>query len=128
MRQKNSRAWLFKNSNCPFFIGNKVKIKKVLNSVNDEHIPKLLKALYHRKGPGRKPYNPLFMLKAQILKHLLRIPSDRRLALRLKEDRKAAKACGYKKNTPSHGLFTHFRSRLRERSYHLVFEGLLEEL
>ena len=105
-----------------------MKIKKVLNSVNNKHIRRLLKALYHRKGRGRKPYNPLSMLKAQILKHLLRIPSDRRLALRLKNDRKAGKACGFKKNTPSHGLFTHFRSRLRERSYHLVFESLLGEL
>jgi transposase len=105
-----------------------VKIKKVLNSVNNEHIRKLLKELYHQKGRGRKPYNPLSILKAQILKHLLRIPSDIRLALRLKDDRKAAKACGFKKHTPSHGLFTHFRSRLREKNYHLVFENLLEKL
>ena len=105
-----------------------MKIKNVLNSVNNEHIHILLKALYHQKGCGRKPYNPLSMLKAQILKHLLCIPSDRRLALRLRDDSKAAKACGFKKNTPSHGLFTHFRSRFKEKNYHLVFESLLEEL
>jgi len=57
-----------------------VKIKQVLDSVNSRRLRSLLRGLYHREGPGRKPYNPLSMLKAQLLKHLLRIPSDRRLA------------------------------------------------
>jgi len=105
-----------------------VKIKQVLNSVNTKHIRRLLRDLYHRKGPGRKPYNPISILKAQLLKHLLSIPSDRRLALRLKHDRRAAKACGFRKQTPSHGLFTHFRHRLGEDTYHLVFNNLLGRL
>ena len=94
-----------------------MKIKQVLNSVNTKHIRSLLRNLYHMKGPGRKPINPLAMLKAQLLKHLLSIPSDRRLALRLKHNRKAAKACGFKKQTPSHGLFTHLRHRLGQNTY-----------
>ena len=68
------------------------------------------------------------MLKAQLLKHLLRIPSDRRLALRLKHDRKAAKACGFKKHTPSHSLFTHFRHRLGKETYNRIFNQLLRGL
>jgi transposase len=105
-----------------------VKIKQVLNSVNTKHIRSQLRDLYHRKGPGRKPINPLAMLKAQLLKHLLRIPSDRRLSLRLKHDRKAAKACGFWKRTPSHGLFTHFRHRLGEETYHRIFHNILRRL
>jgi transposase len=105
-----------------------LKIKQVLNSVNIKNIRRLLRNLYHRKGRGRKPYNPLAMLKAQLLKHLLRIPSDRRLALRLKHDRKAAQVCGFGKNTPSHGLFTHFRHRLREKTYMNVFDDTLRRL
>jgi len=105
-----------------------VKIKQVLNSVNTKHIRRLLRNLHHRKGRGRKPYNPLSILKAQLLKHLLRIPSDRRLALRLRHDRRAAKTCGFKKHTPSHGLFTHFRKRLGEETYHRVFNHLLGSL
>jgi len=89
-----------------------VKIKQVFNSVSTPHTRRLLKGFYHKKGPGRKPIDPLAMLKAQLLKHLLRIPSDRRLALRLKHDRRTARACGFRKQTPSHGLFTHFRHRL----------------
>lgn len=68
------------------------------------------------------------MLKAQILKHLFYIPGDRILALHLRDDRKTEKARGLEKHTPSHGLFTHFRRRLREKNNHLVFESLLEEL
>jgi transposase len=105
-----------------------VKIKQVLDSVNTRPIRRLLRNLYHHKGPGRKPYNPLSMLKAQLLKHLLRIPSDRRLALRLKHDRRTARACGFRKHTPSHGLFTHFRRRLGENTYHQIFDHLLRKL
>jgi hypothetical protein len=89
-----------------------LKIKLALNSVNAKHTRSLLRDLYHRKGPGRKPINSLEMRKAQLLKLLLRIPGNRRLALRLKDDRKAARVCGFRKQTPSHGLFTHFRHRL----------------
>ncbi len=102
-----------------------MKIKQVLNSVNTTHTRRLLKGFYHKKGPGRKPYNPLAMLKAQLLKHLLRIPSDRRLALRLRHDRRTATACGFKKHTPSHGLFTHFRHRLGQDTYNRIFNQLL---
>jgi len=85
-------------------------------------------SLYHGEGAGRKPYPPVSMLKAQLLKHLRRIPSDRRLALLLKRNRKAAKACGFKQNTPSHGLFTQFRSRLGRDGYEKVFSMMLEQL
>jgi len=105
-----------------------VNIKQVLDSVKTRRLHSILTGLYHRVGPGRKPYSPMSMLKAQLLKHLLRIPSDRRLALRLKHDRKAAQVCGLGKNTPSHCLFTHFRHRLREKSYLNVFDDNLRRL
>jgi transposase len=68
------------------------------------------------------------MLKAQLLKCLFRVPSDRRLALVLKKDRKVAEACGFKGETPSHGLFTQFRSRLGRDGYEKVFSMLLKQL
>jgi IS5 family transposase len=64
------------------------------------------------------------MLKAQLAKHLLNIISDRRLALRLKHDRKVARACGFRRRTPSHGLFTQFRHRLGEETYLRIFNQL----
>ena len=68
------------------------------------------------------------MLKAQLAKHLLRIVSDRRLALRLRNDRKLARACGFRRHTPSHGLFTQFRHRLGEQTYHDIFNRLAARL
>jgi len=68
------------------------------------------------------------MLKAQLLKHLLRVPSDRRLALLLKRNRKMARACEFKRKTPSHGLFTQFRHRLGKDGYEKVFSMLLKQL
>jgi transposase len=105
-----------------------VKIKRVLDSINLRSLRRLLRDLYHRKGPGRRPYNPLSMLKAQLLKHLLRIPSDRRLALRLKHNREAARACSFRNRTPSHGLFTQFRHRLGEEAYQEIFNHMLRQL
>jgi hypothetical protein len=68
------------------------------------------------------------MLKAQLLKHLFRVPSDRRLALLLKKDRGVAEACGFSCKTPSHGLFTQFRHRLGKDGYEKVFSMLVGQL
>ena len=103
-------------------------IKQVVGSLNVGCIRGFLMALYHGAGAGRKPYDPVSMLKAQLLKHLLRVPSDRRLALLLKRNRKMAKACGFKRTTPSHGLFTQFRHRLGRNGYEKVFSMLLKQL
>ena len=46
----------------------------------------------------------------------------------LKCDRQAARACGFKRETPSHGLFTHFRRRLKKAGYDKAFLLLLSRL
>ena len=48
--------------------------------------------------------------------------------MRLKDDRKAARACGFRKQIPIHGLFTHFRHRFGENTYHRIFDHLLRKL
>ena len=100
----------------------------MLCSLNLGCIRGFLPSLYHKEGVGRKPYNPVSMLKAQLLKHLWRVPSDRRLSLLLKRNKQVARACGFKQRTPSHGLFTHFRHRLGKDGYEKVFSLLLEQL
>ena len=100
----------------------------MLCSLNLGSIRGFLMSLYHGEGAGRKPYDPISMLKAQLLKHLLRVPSDRRLSLLLKRNRKMARACGFKRETPSHGLFTQFRHRLSRDGYEKVFSILLKQL
>jgi transposase len=106
-----------------------LSIKNVLGSLNLSSIRGFLTSLYHKKGAGRKPYNPVSLLKAQILKHLWRIPSDRRLSLLLKRNKRLTRSCGFKKQkTPSHGLFTHFRHRLGKAGYEKIFSILLKQL
>jgi len=106
-----------------------LSIKRVLESVNLDSIRGYLTSLYHTEGAGRTPYKPISMLKAQVLKYLWRVPSDRRLSLLLKRNKRAAKACDFKKQkTPSHGLFTHFRHRLGKDGYQKIFSVLLEKL
>ncbi len=105
-----------------------MSIKHVLGSLNLSSIRGFLTSLYHREGAGRKPYNPVSMLKAQVLKYLWRVPSDRRLSLLLKRNKQVARACGFKQRTPSHGLFTQFRHRLGKDGYEKVFSILLKQL
>lgn len=105
-----------------------MSIKQVLKSLNSDSIRGFLTSLYHREGAGRKPYNPVSMLKAQLLKHLMRVPSDRRLSLLLKRNKRMARACEFKRETPSHGLFTQFRHRLGKEGYQRVFDVLLKQL
>ena len=105
-----------------------MSIKQVLGSLNLGCIRRFLMSLYHKVGRGRKPYPAVSMLKAQLLKHLWRVPSDRRMALLLKRNRRMARACGFKRETPSHGLFTQFRHRLGKESYQRVFNVLLKQL
>lgn len=100
----------------------------MLDSLDLECVREFLMSLYHRGGAGRKPYPAVSMLKAQLLKHLRRVPSDRRLALLLKRNRRIARACGFKRKTPSHGLFTQFRHRLGEEGYQRVFSVLVKQL
>jgi hypothetical protein len=104
-----------------------LNVKRVLDSLNNDQIRNDLENHYHN-GPGRRPYKPLSMLKAQLIKHLLRIPSDRRLALRLGDDHKIARACGFRSRTPSHGPFTQFKRRVGEETYQRVFSTLTRML
>jgi transposase len=105
-----------------------LNVKRVLDSLNLDQVRTELTTHYHTDGPGRTPINPLAMLKAQMAKHLLNIISDRRLALRLRNDHKVARACGFCRQTPSHGIFTHYRHRLGEETYLNIFNELTRRL
>jgi transposase len=106
-----------------------LNVKRVLDSLNLDGISATLAEHYHDEEPGREPIDPLAMFKSQFLKHLLQIPSDRRLAIRLRRDRRLARACGFRRRrTPSHGLFTQFRQRLGEEAYQLIFSRLARTL
>ena len=46
----------------------------------------------------------------------------------LKRNKRVARACGFRRKTPSHGLFTQFRHRVGEDGYEQVFSMMLEQL
>ena len=48
-------------------------------------------------NPAGSPIPPVSMLKVQVLKHLLQVPSIRRLALLLKRNNKIVKVCGFRR-------------------------------
>jgi len=48
--------------------------------------------------------------------------------LLLKRNKRVARACGFRRKSPSHGLFTQFRHRLGKDGYEKVFSLLLEQL
>lgn len=105
-----------------------MNIKRVLDSLNLDQIRLDIADHCHRKGPRRPLNNSLAILKVQLTKLFIHIISDRRLALRLKTDHKIARACDFRSQTPSHCLFTHFRHRLGEETYHRVFDTLIRML
>ena len=105
-----------------------MNVKRVLDSLNLDQIRTDLATRYQIEGPRRRQFNPFHMLKAQPAKHLLNIFSDRRLALRLRNDYKVARACGFRKRTASHNLFTHFRHLVGEETYQRIFNTLTRTL
>ncbi|MGD0804698.1 MAG: hypothetical protein ABSA11_11575 [Candidatus Bathyarchaeia archaeon] len=52
-----------------------MNVKHVLDSLNLDQIRTQLENLYHSEGPGRKPFNPLSMLKAQLTNTCYRYPA-----------------------------------------------------
>ena len=46
----------------------------------------------------------------------------------LNRNRRVVRACGFRRETPSHGLFTQFRHRLGKDGYEKVFSMLLKQL
>lgn len=46
----------------------------------------------------------------------------------LKRNKRVARVCGFRRKTPSHGLFTQFRHRLGRDGYEQVFSLLLKQL
>ena len=59
----------------------------MLGSLNLGCIRGFLLSFYHGEGAGRKPYPPVSMLKAQLLKHLFRVPSDRARVILISRDK-----------------------------------------
>jgi len=76
---------------------------------------------------GRKPHQPLAMIKALILKEIMQIPSKRKLAEFLKKNEYWCRKCGFKK-PPHHDSFSKFIKRLGRDTFIEIFEELVKSL
>ncbi len=67
-------------------------------------------------------YEPLALVRALLLKHLKRIPSDRELERELYRRPEYRQACGFRTRVPDHSTFSVFRKRLGDKT-----EGLFKQ-
>ncbi len=64
----------------------------------------------------------------QLIKYLSRYPATGDSRSGSRRDHRLSRACGFRRRTPNHGLFTQFRHRLGEEAYQLIFNQLTEML
>jgi IS5 family transposase len=94
-------------------------------------VEKVVMSRYHEEGtPGRPPRNPLGLFKAQVVKRLESIPSDRALVRRLKSDSNLRRVCEIKENEKpySRNVFSEFRKRVGPEELQGMMDHAVKEL
>ena len=82
----------------------------------------------HTDGPGRPiEYNPVWDLRALMLKQLLQIPYVKDLAKRLSRDSYLREACGYGDKTPTEAHFTQMKRRIGVEGFKEIERWLRKE-
>jgi hypothetical protein len=75
----------------------------------------------HRKGPGRPvEYNPIWDLRALMLRQLLQIPYVKDLAKRLRRDPCLRRICGYGSRAPTEAHFTQMKKRIGSEGFRMI--------
>jgi hypothetical protein len=82
----------------------------------------------HTNGPGRPvEYDPVWDLRALMLRQLLQIPYIKDLVKRLSRDSYLREACGYKDKTPTEAHFTQMRKRVGVEGFKQMEKWLRRE-
>jgi transposase len=92
---------------------------------------KVLNESFHPLGsPGRPPRNPLGIFKAQIVKRLKHIPSDRMLVRQMWKDSRLKKICDIETDQPPYGIavLSRFRSRVGPERLSRIVDQAVEVL
>jgi transposase len=99
---------------------------KLFDSIDFTAVLGLLLEPHHDSGPGRSFYDPEAMVKALMLQRFEGIPSERALAEELAKCRDYRRICGFGRDTPSRGCFTHFRrNRFKEEKFKEAFNFMV---
>jgi hypothetical protein len=82
----------------------------------------------HKTGPGRPvTYDPVWDLRALMLRQLLQIPYIKDLVKRLSRDCYLREACGYRDKTPTEAHFTQMRKRVGVEGFRQIESWLRSE-
>jgi hypothetical protein len=103
-----------------------VEAALILMGLNLDAAADILQPLYSANPRGRKPYNPIIMLRALLLMALLRYKSLPKFAKDLKAQPRLAKIAGFfDGDIPVAGTFYLFIDRLEDGEYHKPCQHLI---
>ena len=82
----------------------------------------------HKKGPGRPvQYNPVWDLRALMLRQLLQIPYIKDLVKRLRRNTYLRETCGYTDKTPTEAHFSQMKKRIGVEGFTIIEAWLRRE-
>jgi transposase len=103
-------------------------IKVIFDHIDWSFIHHVAENKYSRLPQGAEGYDPISLLKAQLLIYLGEVSSDRKLASALRYDGRLCLLCGFNfLKTPSNGTFTNFRDRLGEDIFYEILHRLIAQ-
>ena len=101
-------------------------IKVIFDNIDWSFIHPLVKDRYSPQGA--EGYEPISLMKAQLLIYLREVSSDRKLASALRYNARLCLLCGFNfLRTPSNGTFTNFRDRLGEELFYEILHQLIAQ-
>ncbi len=102
----------------------------MLGNIDLSLIQRIVKTGYHQNGPGRSPRDPLGLFKANIVKRIGGIRSDRELVRKLSTDYRLRGLCDIEDHERPYGIavLSRFRRRIGPKRLGVVIESLVKKL
>lgn len=102
--------------------------KVLFQSLDLTPIQSILWRDLHRQGPGRPVvYDPVWGLRALMLRQILQIPYVKDVVRRLRRDAHLRGMCRYGDRAPCHVQFSQVKSRLGPNGFHILESHLFRE-
>ena len=101
-----------------------ISLERLFDNLDYLFVWKAFMPKYHIRG---KPYDPVAIFKALLLKELRQISSNRKLAMFLARDEFWLKKCGFEE-PPHHDTFSKFIDRVGAESFEKIFDYLISEI
>jgi len=103
-------------------------VKIIFDNIDWSFVHPLVQERYSGNTRGADGYDPISLLKAQLLIYLGEVSSDRKLASALRYDARLCLLCGFNfLKTPSNGTFTNFRDRLGDDLFYEILHQLIAQ-